>query len=487
MAKYYVATTIPYVNDKPHIGHAMLHLYADVIARYRRQLGDDVLLSCGTDEHGGKIAEAAANAKMQPKQFVDTVSTSFREGLKELDISYDRFIRTTDSEHEKRAQVAWKNMSKDFYKKAYEGWYCTGCEEFKTEEYVKETKGVCPLHNRAYERLEEENYFFKLSAYAPAIAKAVTADEYKVIPAARKKELLNVINSGLDDLSISRPTSRISWGIPVPGDPTQTMYVWFEALLNYITTLGYPDGPDFKKYWPADVQVIGKDILRFHGAIWPGMLLSLGLPLPKRLFVHGFVTSGGKKMSKTLGNVIDPLQLVSQYGVDAFRYFIYRHIPTYTDGDFSLERFEAAYNDELADELGNAVSRSAAMIVKYQQGMIGEIPEPKHDIAGYSEAMDNFRFDRALEEVWEQVRGLNQYIDEEKPWQVASAKEGEPDLAHLQEVLAYCASSLIEIAAMLRPFMPRTAAAVEGVFNTGIIKPLPSTLFPKLQADAKQK
>jgi methionyl-tRNA synthetase len=487
MSKYYVATTIPYVNDKPHLGHAMLHLYADVIARYRRQLGEDVMLSCGTDEHGGKMAEAAAKAKMQPKQFVDLISNSFREGLKELDISYDRFIRTTDPEHEKRAQLAWTNMAKDFYKKSYEGWYCVGCEEFKTEEYVKETKGVCPLHNRAYEKLQEENYFFKLSKYGPAIAKAVEADEYKVIPAARKKELLNVINSGLEDLSISRPSARISWGIPVPGDPTQTMYVWFEALLNYITTLGYPDNPDFKKYWPADVQVIGKDILRFHGAIWPAMLMSLGLPIPKRLFVHGFVTSGGKKMSKTLGNVIDPLQLVHQYGVDAFRYYIYRHIPTYTDGDFSMQRFEAAYNGELADELGNAVSRTAAMITKYQQGMIGEIPEPKHDIAAYSEAMENFRFDRAMDEVWEQVRGLNQYIDEEKPWLIASPKKGEPDSEHLREVLANCASSLLEISAMSKPFMPRTAAAIESVFASGIIKPLATTLFPKLQVDAASK
>lgn len=481
--KYYVCTTIPYVNDKPHLGHAMLHLYADVIARYRRQLGDDVLLSCGTDEHGGKMAEAAAKAKMPPKQFVDQVSASFREGLKVLEISYDRFIRTTDPEHEKRAQIAWQNMTKDFYRKSYEGWYCTGCEEFKTEDYVKETKGVCPLHNRSYERLSEENYFFKLSKYAPAIAKAIETDEYKVIPLARKKEILNVIKSGLEDLSISRPTARVNWGIPVPGDPTQTMYVWFEALLNYITTLGYPDKADFKKYWPADVQVIGKDILRFHGAVWPGMLLSLGLPLPKKLFVHGFVTSGGKKMSKTLGNVIDPLQLAGEYGVEAFRYYVYRHIPTYTDGDFSMDRFVAAYNDELADQLGNGVSRIAAMISRYQQGLIGEIPGPKHDIAKYSEAMEACRFDRALEEAWEQVRGLNQYIDEEKPWQIAAPKKGDPDNEHLQEVLAYCASSLLEIAAMIKPFLPATAAAIEGVFSSGIVKPLAGPLFPKRQPD----
>ncbi len=485
-AKYYICTAIPYVNDKPHLGHAMLHLYADVLARYHRQLGFDVQYSAGTDEHGGKIAEAAANANLQPKQFVDTISNSFREGLKELNISYDRFIRTTDAEHEKRSQIAWTKMAKDFYKKAYEGWYCTGCEEFKTEAYVKETKGVCPLHNRPYEKLQEENYFFKLSQYGPAIAKAIESDEYKIIPAARKKEIMNVIKAGLEDISVSRPTARINWGIPVPGDPDQTMYVWFEALLNYITTIGYPDQPDFKKYWPADMQVVGKDILRFHAAVWPGMLLSLGLPLPKKLFVHGFVTSGGKKMSKTLGNVIDPLQLAAEWGVDAFRYYVYRHIPTYTDGDFSMERFEAAYNDELADQLGNAVSRTAAMIVRYQQGIIGEIPEPKHDIAGYSEAMETCRFDRALEKIWEQVRGLNQYIDEEKPWEIASPKKGEADLAHLQEILANTASSLLEIAAMLKPFMPTTAETIESVFATGVIKPLAGPMFPKRQTKPAQ-
>lgn len=475
MAKYYIATAIPYVNDKPHLGHALLHLYGDVLARYHRQIGDDVVYSAGTDEHGGKIAEAAAKAGQPAKEFVDQVSAKFFEGLKQLEISNDRFIRTTDPNHEQRAQLIWKALAKDIYKKAYTGMYCVGCEEFKTEAYVKETNGICPLHNRPYEKVEEENYFFSLSKYTAKIKQAIETDEYRIIPKSRKNEILSVINEGLQDISISRPADNINWGIPVPDDPTQNMYVWFEALMNYITVIGYPEAADFKKYWPADMQVIGKDILRFHAAIWPGMLLALGLPLPKALYVHGFVTSGGKKMSKTLGNVVDPLELVAKYGVDAFRYYFLRHIPSYNDGDFTWETFEAAYNNELADQLGNAVSRSASMITKYQNGVIGDIPLPEHDIAAYSQSIADCRFDQALDVVWEQIKGLNQYIDESKPWEIAKTK----DEAHMREVLANIVANLLEIAALLAPFMPATGNAINEVFGSGILKPLPGPLFPK--------
>lgn len=483
MSKFYVATAIPYVNDKPHLGHALLHLYADVLARYHRQLGDDVVFSAGTDEHGGKIAEAAAAAKLPPKEFADQISAKFQEGLKKLEISNDRFIRTTDPGHEQRAQAIWQTLAKDIYKKAYEGWYCTGCEEFKPDAYVKETKGVCPLHNRPYERLKEENYFFSLSKYAAKIKQVIETDQYKIIPTSRKNEILSVINEGLQDISISRPKTKIPWGIPVPGDDTQTMYVWFEALMNYITVIGYPEHADFKKYWPADVQVIGKDILRFHAAVWPGMLLALGLSPPKSLYVHGFVTSGGKKMSKTLGNVVDPLQIVDKYGVDAFRYFFLRHIPSYSDGDFTWELFEAAYNNELADQLGNGVQRTAAMITQYQKGLIGDTPEPEHDIAKYQEAIAACRFDKALDEIWEQVKGVNQYIDESKPWEIAKSKDEE----HLREVLAYLVSNLLEIGVLLSPFMPDTAAKIQTTFGSGVLKPLPASLFPKHDAKPRPK
>ncbi|MBI2009468.1 methionine--tRNA ligase [Candidatus Saccharibacteria bacterium] len=480
--KFYVATAIPYVNDKPHLGHALLHLYADVLARYHRQLGEQVLFSAGTDEHGGKVAEAAQKAGLPPKQFVDQVSVQFREGLKKLNISNDRFIRTTDSGHEQRAQLIWRTLAKDIYKKAYVGMYCVGCEEFKNEAYVKKTKGICPLHNRPYEKVEEENYFFTLSKYTAKVKQVIETDQYKIVPASRKNEIMAVINEGLQDISVSRPKNKIPWGIPVPGDDTQTMYVWFEALMNYITVIGYPEHADFKTYWPADVQVIGKDILRFHAAIWPGMLLALGISVPKMLYVHGFVTSGGKKMSKTLGNVVDPLEIVEKYGVDAFRYFFLRHIPSYSDGDFTWELFEAAYNSELADQLGNAVSRTAAMITKYQNGIIGNTPPPQHDIAPFQQAMLSCRFDKALELVWEQVKGLNQYIDEAKPWEIANPPAGGRDEEHLREVLANLVANLLEIAGLLVPFMPETAAKIQSVFSTGILKPLPSSLFPKNEA-----
>ncbi|HXY17997.1 MAG TPA: methionine--tRNA ligase [Candidatus Nitrosopolaris sp.] len=475
MGKFYVTTAIPYVNDKPHLGHAMLHLYADVLARYHRQIGDKVLFAAGTDEHGGKIAEKAAEAKLTPQQFADQVSRSFIALLKELNISNDRFIRTTDASHEHRAQLIWKNLAKYIYKGTYEGWYCTGDEEFFSEQTVKANNGVCPDHNRPYEKLREENYLFALSKFTTQIKEAIETDAFKVIPDSRKHEILSLLKSGLEDISVSRPKDKISWGVPVPGDKDQVMYVWFEALMNYITVLGYPDQPDFKLFWPADVQVIGKNILRFHAAIWPAMLIGLGLPLPKQLYAHGFIEVDGKKMSKSLGNVVDPLDVIAKYGTDTFRYFFLRHISSYEDGDFSWARLEAAYNDELADQLGNAVGRVAAMIKNYQKGLIGDIPAPDHDIAPFQQALADCRFDRAVEEIWDQVKGLNQYIDETKPWEIAKA--GDAD--HLREVLAYAAASLIEIATLLTPFLPETSANILAVFNTGVLKPLPGPLFPK--------
>ncbi len=478
MGKYYVATTIPYVNDKPHLGHAMLYLYADILARYHRQLGDKVLLSAGTDEHGGKIAEKAAEAKLEPKQFADNLSQSFVQFLKVLNISNDRFIRTTDEAHIKGATRIWKDLEKYIYKGTYEGWYCTGDEEFFSEQIVKANKGVCPDHNRPYEKVREENYLFALSKFTAPIKQAIESDAYKIVPERSKNEILSLLNSGLEDISVSRPSKKISWGIPIPGDPTQVMYVWFEALMNYITVLGYPDGKDFKDYWPADVQVIGKNILRFHAAIWPGMLLGLGLPLPKMLYAHGFIEVDGKKMSKSLGNVIDPIDVVAKYGTDAVRYYLMRHMPSYGDGDFSWDKLEEAYNSELADQLGNAVSRTAAMINSYQDGAIGKLPEPEHDVAQYTKALEECHFDKALEEAWEQVRGLNQYIDETKPWQIA--KEGEPE--HLAEILAQLAADLLEIAMLLEPFMPDTAAKIKDCFGGSYVKTLPGSLFPKQKA-----
>ncbi len=477
MSKFFVCTAIPYVNAKAHVGHAMDFLYADILARYHRQLGDDVRFSIGTDEHGAKIAEKAAENGVTPQEYTDKIVPLWRDFATKLSVSNDYFIRTTDHEHEKRASLIWENLSTYTYKGAYTGWYCVGCEEYKTDTHVKDTNGICPLHNRPYDKLEEENYFFKLSAFSEQIKQAIESGSMRIIPEFRKKEILNVIQDGLQDISISRPAEKISWGIPVPHDTKQVMYVWFEALMNYITVLGYPDSADFKTYWPADVQVVGKDILRFHAAIWPAMLLGLGLPLPKVVYSHGHVSSGGQKMSKTIGNVIDPVEVIAKYGVDAYRYFFARHISSYDDGDFTWEKYEEVYNNELANELGNAVSRVAAMVVKYQEGVIGDIPEASHDKAAYHEAIAECRFDRALEEVWEQVRGLNQYIEEEKPWQIA--KEDDPE--QLQQVLAYMSGALVEIADMLVPFMPETASKIKAVFSEGIVRSLESSLFPKEQ------
>jgi methionyl-tRNA synthetase len=474
---YYVATSIPYVNGEPHIGHALEFVMADVLARAARQQGKPTIFSTGTDEHGTKIVQKATSLNLTPKQLVDKMSGEFRDLLHLLNVSNDRFIRTTDKGHEQRAQVIWKALSHDIYKAKYIGWY-----DVKEETFIPEAQAdperMKPDHPQAYQKLEEENYFFKLSKYTQQIREAIESGAFKVVPETRRNEILAVLREGLDDISISRPKEKLEWGIPVPDDKTQVMYVWFEALMNYITVLGYPEHQDFKEYWPAQTQVIGKDILRFHAAIWPAMLYSLGVPLPQQLYVHGFITMKGEKMSKSVGNVVSPKEIVAKYGVDAFRYYFLRHIPSYNDGDFTWEGFEAAYNNELANELGNAVQRTVAMITKYQNGVIGEIPSAQHDSAPISEAIEQCRFDRALDEIWNQVRGLNQYIDEEKPWKIA--KEGDSD--HLREVLAYQASCLLEIADLLAPFLPDTSDRIRAVFAQGVIHPIEGTLFPKTEA-----
>jgi methionyl-tRNA synthetase len=341
MSKYYVTTSLPYVNGEPHLGHAMEFIMGDVVARHARQQKNDVIFSIGTDEHGGKVAEKAAELHLEPKVLADQMSRRFADLAKKLDISNDRFIRTTDEGHEQRAVLIWQKLKSDIYKDKYEGWYCTGDEAFFTEAEVKANNGICPNHNRPYEKIKEENYFFRLSAYTDRVLKAIETEELRILPLTRRNEIVSLLKDGLEDISISRPADKIGWGIPVPGDSKQVMYVWFEALMNYITVLGYPEHDDFKEYWPAQVQVIGKDILRFHAAIWPAMLLGLGIGLPKTLYVHGFINVGGKKMSKSLGNYVSPDEIIDKYGTDAFRYYFLRHIPSYNDGDFSWETFEA--------------------------------------------------------------------------------------------------------------------------------------------------
>jgi methionyl-tRNA synthetase len=474
---YYVTTSIPYANAKPHIGFAMELVQGDALARYARQQGKQVLYSTGTDEHGTKVAIKAEELGREPIELADELSADFRALTKKLNVSNDRFIRTTDEAHERRAQVVWRSLSKQIYKGKYIGWYCIGCEEYVTDSIAKERGGVCPNHQKPYEKLSEENYFFRLSDYSQAIEQAIVSGQFQIVPEQRKNEILHVIRSGLEDISVSRPVDKLSWGVPVPGDKTQVMYVWFEALMNYITVLGYPEHQDFKTFWPADVQVVGKDILRFHAAIWPAMLLALELPLPKQLYVHGFITVENQKMSKSLGNVIDPSELVDRYGVDAARYYLLRHIPAHGDGDFSWDKLHTAYTNELANELGNTVQRTAVMLNKYQNGVIGDVELPGHDTAKYHEAMSVSQFDRALEEVWHQVRGLNQYIDEQKPWEVAKTDDKE----HLGEILSYQVGCLLQIADLLVPFLPETAARITALFGDGIVKMQDTTLFPRVE------
>lgn len=475
---YYVTTSIPYINGEPHLGHAMEFVMGDVLARSARSSKNyhKVIFSIGTDEHGGKVAEKAAELGLAPKALADKMSDSFRRLAEQLQLSNDRFIRTTDPGHEQRAGLIWQALKDYIYKATYEGWYCTGCEAFVTDATAKEHNGVCPNHDKPYERLSEDNYFFKLTHFAEQIKKAIDSGEFQVIPQTKKNEILGTLHEGLEDISISRPKEKISWGIPVPGDNTQVMYVWFEALMNYVTVLGYPEHSDFKEFWPANVQIVGKDIARFHAIIWPAILMGLEIALPNKLYIHGFINmSDGQKMSKSLGNVVSPDDIIGKYGVDAFRYYFLRHIPSYSDGEFSWERLEEVYNNELANELGNAVSRTSAMIIKYQQGIIGDMPPSEHDIAAYEKAMEHCRFDRALETVWQQVRGLNQYIEEEKPWALAKNHDGD----HLREVLAYMASCLIEIAELLEPFMPTTSQKIVHIFGTGVVQKIETTLFPK--------
>ena len=470
MKRTYITTAIPYVNGAPHVGHAMDYCLADTFARYRRALGDDVKLQAGVDEHGNKIFQKASSLGIPVKKYVDDNTEVFKSFTKKLEFSNTDFIRTTDKNHERRCQEIWMRLKEHIYKSSYEGWYCSGCERFVTEKEYEENKGVCPDHQKSYEKLSEENYYLRISDFKDDIRRAIESGEMLILPEFRKNEVLTLLDES-PDVSISRATSHLTWGVPVPDDKEQVMYVWIDALSNYITVLGYPDC-DIADWWPATVQIVGKDILRFHAIIWPAMLLGLGLPLPKVILSHGFVLANGQKMSKTVGNVIDPIEVLEKHGVDAFRYYFLRHVDTFLDSDFTWEKFEDAYNNELANDLGNLVQRLATLMSKNNQ--VFEL-ENKFEFSGqYLELMDRFEFTKAFDLVWEKVRVINRKIDEQKPWELA--KKGN------QEALATCLHDLVlellEANYEMSPFLPNVTSEISKIFS-GQVKPPKCPLFPK--------
>ncbi|MBP5512659.1 methionine--tRNA ligase [Candidatus Saccharibacteria bacterium] len=470
MKNIYITTAIPYVNGMPHIGHAMDYCLADVCARYHRMLGDNVRFQAGTDEHGNKIDLKARELGISVQEYVDNNAKKFQEFIDKLGVEYTDFVRTTDDAHVRRVQEIWQKLSGHIYKASYEGWYCTGCERYVTEKECEENHGVCPDHQKPYERLSEENYYFRIADFKEKIREAILSNEMLILPDYRRIEMLKLLDES-PDVSISRPVSQLKWGVPVPGDESQVMYVWLDALANYITVLGYPDS-DISDWWPASAEFVGKDILRFHAIIWPAMLLGLSLPLPRTLVSHGFILANGQKMSKSVGNVVDPVEVLDKYGLDAFRYYFLRHVDTFSDGDFTWEKYDTAYANELANDLGNLVQRLATLAskndIKLDKRAPSELP------IEYRELMDAYEYARAFDFAWDKVQKINRDIDEAKPWSLA--KKGEVE--KLQECMTGLICDLLDANEMLMPFLPTACEKIKAIFADPIVPP-ETPLFPK--------
>lgn len=465
-----LTTTLPYVNANPHVGHALEFVQADIIARYNRLLGNEVFFNTGTDEHGVKIYRKAQEEGMETQAYVDKYAARFKDLLKGLDLSYDAFIRTTSPQHKDAAQEFWRRCEAtgDIYKKEYKVKYCVGCELEKTDSELVD--GKCPEHpTTEIETIEEENYFFRFSKYQDALLELYDKHPDFVIPAQRQNEIRSFVSRGLQDFSISRLKEKMPWGVPVPGDDNHVMYVWFDALVNYISTLGWPD-KKYADWWPS-IQFAGKDNLRQQSAMWQAMLLSAGLEPSKQILIHGFITSGGQKMSKSVGNVIDPLELVKTYGTDAVRYFFARHVHPFEDTDMTTERFHEIYTANLVNGLGNLVSRVMKLAETHLEKPV-ERPEAVGFPEEYTEAIEKYEFNKAMDYIWKRIGDADTRMTTEEPFKVVKTNPEEG-----KRIITELATELYHIGRILNPIMPSTSKLIK---ETVRANKKPDTMFPRL-------
>lgn len=473
MDKFYVTTPIYYVNDKPHIGSAYTTIAADVLARFYRFGGAQTHFLTGTAEHGTKIARSAEAAGKKPQDFVDEMSAKFSLAWDILHIAPDDFIRTSEPRHIGAVELFFQKLKESgkIYEGDYEGLYCVGHEAFMKESELA-ADGFCPDHKTKPEKVREKNWFFKLSEYEDVLRQKIQSDDIQIEPQNRKNEILAFLDQGLEDITISR--QQADFAIPLPWDKSQTIYVWLDELFNYCSALGYPDGEKFERYWPADLHLMGKDITRFHAIIWPALLLAVGIPPPRKIFAHGYFTVSGQKMSKTLGNVIDPVEMAEKYGPDAVRYFLLREVPFGQDGDVSEEKLRARYEGDLANGLGNLFSRLTTLIATNVEGVLPDTVASPRELHDVGELIQKLKFNEALVRIWDEVAWANKYIDETKLWE---QNKKNPQL--FGEVVSSLAALLQEIAIRLAPFMPDTAERIRaGLSAEKIVKADP--LFPRL-------